>query len=154
MLNQADIGMLFASMQSMYGHSWAHKADAVPIWLRALGGFNREDLKRALAEASRKYPDYPPTLGQFEKLMSGPEKPAPRPNTYLPAPPTPRNKIIANRVMLNVMVNTSGVPDVTLRNMVGLKNALSDEWGVDVTLDDTRDLQRQLQALVRDADAA
>lgn len=152
MLNTSDIGLLFASMQAIYGHSWAHKADAVPIWLRALGGFNRDDLTKALSEVASEYPDFPPTLGQFEKLLSGPNKLPERPNTYLPAPKMDRRRIIANRVMMKVMVSSGGVSKVTLRNMVGLKNALADEWGEDVTQENVRDLCRQLMALVKDDD--
>ena len=84
MIEAKDIGVLFATMRANYGHRWPHSsAEDAEVWLRRLGGFNREDLKQATDIAFARYVDFPPTLGQFTQIIGGPPK---RTNNYLPPP--------------------------------------------------------------------
>ena len=69
MLQTNDVGVLFASMQASYGHTWAHKGDAIPVWQKRLSRFNSADVMRAAEKALAIYPDFPPTLGQFADLV-------------------------------------------------------------------------------------
>lgn len=69
MLTSTDIGELFSQMQAAYGHSWAHKANAMPLWGKMLGGFGRQDVLAAVPKALKTYPDYPPSVGQFADLV-------------------------------------------------------------------------------------
>lgn len=79
MLQTNDIGLLFASLQAVYGHKFAHQADAIPIWQNALRECSVKDIKRGANEAVLAYPDFPPTLGQFVRLLneSAPRLPYP-----------------------------------------------------------------------------
>ena len=79
MLQTNDIGLLFASLQAVYGHKFAHQADAIPIWQNALRECSVRDIKRGANEAVLAYPDFPPTLGQFLRLLneSAPRVPCP-----------------------------------------------------------------------------
>lgn len=74
-----DVGVLFASMQSAYGHRWAHKSDAVPVWQNALRRFPVAAVMRAAEKSVETYPDFPPSLGQFIDLVqySAPALPSP-----------------------------------------------------------------------------
>lgn len=79
MLLTNDIGVLFASLQAVYGHKWAHQGDAIPIWQNALRQCSVKDIMRGANEAVLAYPDFPPTLGQFLRLLneSAPRLPSP-----------------------------------------------------------------------------
>lgn len=70
MLNTDDVAKLFAEMKASYGYRWRQTPDDIPVWLRRLGGFNRQDLQNAVDRASSVYPDGPPNLGQFEGLVT------------------------------------------------------------------------------------
>ena len=147
MLTKEDIGHLFSVMRASYGNQWPHKSDAVEVWLRMLGGYHKTDLDNAIRMAIQNHPNFPPSLGQFEALVSGPK---PQRTTYLPPPDSPRNRKIANKTMLNVMMQTNGVESFTLKNMVLLKNALYKEWGEKVSKKDVKDLHDELMGLVGD----
>lgn len=149
MLSTADIGVLFASMQAAYGHRWAHGSDAIPVWLRAIGGFNRADLERATKQAIETHTDFPPSLGQFVKIIEGPPK---RANTYLPPPKMDKRKAIANRTLLNALMSAGGVPKHTALNMQKLAHALCDEWAEKVTKEDVATLHKELMALTETMD--
>lgn len=147
MLEMRDIGGLFSVFKAAYGHQWSQDADAAEVWLRKLGGYSRDEMTKAARLAVEKHRDYPPTLGQFEILITGVPM-APRPNTYLPAPQMSKARIVANNTMKHVLLKSGGVPPITLKNMVGLKNALADEWVEPITHENVTDLIGQLQALV------
>jgi hypothetical protein len=145
MLTDSDIGQLFAQMQAAYGHQWAHKSDAMPMWKRALGGFQPKDVFNAVGIAVKQYPDFPPSLGQFTAIASGPP---PRPNTYLPGPNVSRAQKVANHVLLQVLIGAQGVDKFVLENLVAMKNALVEEYP-DMTTDDVADVRSQLTALAK-----
>ena len=72
MIEARHIGELFSIMRSTYGHLWPHNsAEDAAIWLRKLGGYSRAEIMQAAASASSRYPDHPPTLGQFEISVTG-----------------------------------------------------------------------------------
>ncbi len=81
MLQTDDVGNLFACLQAAYGHTWAHKADAVPVWQAALKNFSAEQILAAANKAVEKHKDYPPTLPQFLEIVEGRKE---RITTYLP----------------------------------------------------------------------
>ena len=84
MIEAKDIGILFATMRSHYGHLWAQtSAEDAAEWLRRLGGYSREDIRAATDRMPDKFKKHPPTLGQFEAEVGGLPK---RANTYLPPP--------------------------------------------------------------------
>ncbi len=70
MLQTNDVGVLFASLQAAYGHKFAHQADAIPIWQNALRRYSAKEIMRAANAAVLQYADYPPTLGQFVRLLN------------------------------------------------------------------------------------
>ncbi len=70
MLQTNDVGILFASLQAAYGHKFAHQADAIPIWQNALRRYSAKEVMRAANAAVLQYADYPPTLGQFLRLLN------------------------------------------------------------------------------------
>ena len=80
MLTDSDVGQLFAQMQAAYGHQWAHKSDAIPMWKRALGGFSANDVFNAVGKAVKVYPDFPPSLGQFAGMVEYSTPALPGPN--------------------------------------------------------------------------
>lgn len=69
MLTSADMGELFSQMQAAYGHQWAHKANAMPLWMKMLGGFSRQDVLAAVPKVLKAYPDFPPSVGQFTDMV-------------------------------------------------------------------------------------
>lgn len=69
MLTSADMGELFAQLQAAYGHQWAHKADAMPVWAKMLGGYSRSDVLAAVPKVLKAYRDFPPNAGQFADLV-------------------------------------------------------------------------------------
>ena len=69
MLQTNDVGVLFASLQAVYGHKFAHQSDAIPIWQHALRDCSVKDIMRGANTAVLDYPDFPPTLGQFVRLL-------------------------------------------------------------------------------------
>ena len=143
MLQSNDIGVLFATLQAAYGNSWPHKADAIPVWFRALGGFDRGAVQRAAAQAITDYPKFPPSLGQFIEIVSGPKQTR---NTYLPSPQRPKALRIANYALLQVLVEKGGVDRHALRNMVAMKNALLEDFG-DMDKPRAEEMKRQLREL-------
>ena len=94
MLLTNDIGNLFACLQAAYGHTWAHKADAVPVWQTALAGFSADQVMTAANKAVKRYKDFPPTLPQFVEIVRGPKE---RITTYLP--PAPFDKANHDKAM-------------------------------------------------------
>ena len=70
MLQTNDIGVLFAALQACYGHKFAHQADAIPIWLNALRKYSVKEIMRGANAAVLAYSDFPPTLGQFLRLLN------------------------------------------------------------------------------------
>ena len=80
MLQTNDIGVLFASLQAAYGHSWAHKSDAIPIWQAKLNEFSAHQVMSAASEAIEKHPDFPPSVGQLLDILKSHK---PRPTTFL-----------------------------------------------------------------------
>jgi len=87
MLQTNDLGVLFASLQAAYGHKFAHQADAIPIWQNALRRYSAKQVMRGANTAVFEYPDFPPTLGQFVRLL---DEAAPR----LPSPDN-ENSVLA-----------------------------------------------------------
>jgi len=81
MLQTDDVGNLFACLQAAYGHTWAHKADAVPVWQAALKNFSAEQVMTAANVVVERYKDFPPTLPQFVEIVQGRKE---RVTTYLP----------------------------------------------------------------------
>lgn len=79
---QAQTGIstrIWPYMIDMYGHTWirAHGSeDKRGTWTAVLKKFNPVQIKQALADCLRLYPDWPPTLGQFRALA----KMAPNPD--------------------------------------------------------------------------
>ncbi len=84
MLQTDDVGNLFACLQAAYGHTWAHKADAVPVWQAALKDFSAEQVVTAANVVVERYKDFPPTLPQFVEIVQGRKE---RVTTYLPPAP-------------------------------------------------------------------
>ena len=84
MLQTNDIGKLFATLQAAYGHQWAHKADAIPVWQTKLQNFSFPEIMSAASKAIETYTDFPPSVGQFLAILKADQ---PRTTTYLPAPP-------------------------------------------------------------------
>ena len=85
MLQTNDVGILFATLQAAYGHSWAHKADAIPIWQEKLRGYSFDQVMRAASKAIDNYPNFPPSVGQLLEILKA-DNPR-RVTTYLPPPP-------------------------------------------------------------------
>ena len=83
MLLTNDMGILFATMQAAYGHQWAHKADAIPVWQAKLNGYTAKQVMEAASIAIERHSDFPPSVGQFLDVLKAQKKP---PNNYLPAP--------------------------------------------------------------------
>ena len=69
MLQTNDIGVLFATLQAAYGHQWAHKADAIPVWQAKLDGFTPQEIMSAASEAIEKHAEFPPSVGQFLDIL-------------------------------------------------------------------------------------
>lgn len=84
MLMTNDIGVLFASMRTVYGAQWKHGAEAVEVWWNALKEYDSEAIRKATTKVLDMYVDYPPTLPQFLQIVRGPRK---RITTYLPSAP-------------------------------------------------------------------
>ena len=65
---------LFLRFQAIYGNRMTTMWGDVPmsevkaVWADALGGYDGEDLRRALAACQAAYQDFPPTLPQFAGL--------------------------------------------------------------------------------------
>ena len=108
--------------------SWAHKADAVPVWQAALNDFSRSQVMDALEQSIKRYQEYPPSLGQFMELCD-PLSRRPMPNTYLPAPEVSPAHRAAQLTMFNVLGLAGGVEKFTLKLMIDLKNALVVDHG-------------------------
>ena len=81
MLLTNDIGVLFASLQAAYGHKFAHQVDAIPIWQNALRHHSVKEIMRGANKAVFEYPDFPPTLGQFVRLVDEAAPRLPDPNS-------------------------------------------------------------------------
>ena len=148
MITQDDIDRLFEVLKGAYANLWRPNDGDKDVWLRKLGGFTRKDILVAANIAIDRYKKYPPTLGQFTEIVSGPPK---RANTYNAPNRLTNKKRIANLTMLNVIRGNGPVPPFTLNNMVKLKNALSDEWSDDITRENVKDLHSQLIGLVNNA---
>jgi hypothetical protein len=80
MIDANDIGKLFATLQAAYGHSWAHKSDAIPVWHAKLKKFGFSEIMKAASEAIESYPDYPPSVGQLIEII---KKGKPRVSTFI-----------------------------------------------------------------------
>jgi len=80
MLQTNDIGVLFATLQAAYGHQWAHKADAIPVWQAKLDGYTPPQIQAAASRAVEAHPDFPPSVGQFLEILRSNQ---PRATTYL-----------------------------------------------------------------------
>lgn len=148
MLATEDVEDLFTSMRTAYGGQWKHAQGAVRVWRNALSRFTPEDLRRASNTALHEYVNHPPTLPQFLKLVKPPE----RANTYLPAPTMTPAQVAGNKVLAVVLRNAGGVDNYTLKNLVGLKNALVEDCGEQVTEKLIDDLEQQLTALAGNHD--
>jgi len=83
MLQTNDVGILFATLQAAYGHQWAHKADAIPIWQAKLEPYTPEQVMQAASRVIDECPNYPPTLGKLIEILRADR---PRNTKYLPAP--------------------------------------------------------------------
>ncbi len=94
MLQTDDVGNLFACLQAAYGHTWAHRADAVPIWQAALKDFSAQQVMSAANKAIEKYKDFPPTLPQFVEIVQGRKE---RVTTCLP--PAPFDQVNHDKAM-------------------------------------------------------
>lgn len=149
MLQTHEVGKLFAVMQAEYGHRWAHKADAVPVWQEKLRGYNGDQVMSAAAKAPDVYPDFPPTVGQFRQLL---DMSRPRPTTYLPAPRQSSAVTLANKILLQVLRDVGGVDRLCLLNLTKLKNALVEDFPERWGRENKRDAYRQLTALALDHD--
>lgn len=145
----SDIGELFQAMRIAYGAQWKHGVEAIEPWRRALHGSSSDDIRQAAERARKQYPNHPPSMQQFVQIAQGT---APRPSTYLPAPPANPLETKAKRILFAIVRSYN--PDAaTLRTMVALKNALIEDHGdapLDVRFLD--DLHRELTALARNAD--
>jgi len=84
MLMTNDIGVLFASMRTVYGAQWKHGQEAMQVWLSALKHLEPEALRKAMNDALKIHIDFPPTLPQFLQIAEGPKE---RITTYLPPAP-------------------------------------------------------------------
>ena len=144
MLYKEDIGRLFAIMQAAYGNQWRQEADAIPVWLTKLGGFSRYDIDSAASIAIERHKKYPPSLGQFTEIVSGPRE---RANTYLPGPSMAQEMKWANRAMTYVLLKIGGVDSDTLKQMVSLKNALVEDFPQMDQDNFSKEVARQLTAL-------
>ena len=148
MLQTNDIGVLFACLQAAYGHSWAHKADAIPVWQTALIGYDRSQFMDAAEQWIKKFPEFPPSLGQFMEICD-PSSRRPSANTYLPAPETSRAMRAAQLTMLKVLIHAGHVEDFTLKLMTDLKNVLvSDHGDRPADRDYMDNMHQQLMGLV------
>lgn len=78
-LATGDVGHLFAVMQANYGDRWRHGADAVPVWHTKLRVHSLRDVLAAADRSGNHYPEWPPTLGEFQALVreSTPKLPSP-----------------------------------------------------------------------------
>lgn len=121
MLGTRDVSDLFAQMRGSYGHLWPYTAEDIPVWLKKLGGYSREDVMRAANRATSAYLKHPPNVGQFDELVSGP---APRATTYREAPTRPQAMLIGNRLVLRNLMKFGGIDRRQLNLVVELKNAL------------------------------
>ena len=124
MLTDKDVAKLFAVMKSAYGSRWTQAPDAMQVWLRMLGGFKLRDVMTAAKRSIEQHPEFPPTLGQFAKMVELP----PRPNTFLPGPTIEDHQRWANRAMMHVLMKNNGTDKATLKQMIALKNALCEDF--------------------------
>ena len=147
MLQTNDIGVLFATLQACYGHKWAHKSDAIPVWQNALSRFTLPQLMLGADRARKEFPDFPPSLGQFADLCG----PRARANTYLPPPKASKAHMVGNRALLKVVLQFGGVDKFQMRNMQDLKTALAAEIE-QPTKEWLDDLIKQLTALANNHD--
>lgn len=147
MITAKDMGELFSVMRASYGHLWPYGPDDLAVWLKRLGGFQRHELIDATNQCPRKYPDHPPTLGQFEALVSMPK----RASTYLTAPSIGKERQVANYVLLQVLVKVGGVSKFALKNLVDLKNALLEEWQ-EISKENIADMHSQLLTYAQNDD--
>ena len=150
MLQERDIGELFHTMRSSYGHLWPYSSEDIPVWLRRLGGFDRDAVMRAADYAPTQYRNHPPNVGQFEELVAGPPR---RASTYNEPPKMSHAEMIANRVMLRNLMKVGGVDQAQCQLMVSLKNALTEDQGDGrPSRDWIKDLDQQLADLAADHD--
>ncbi len=94
MLMTNDVGVLFASMRTVYGAQWKHGPEAVEVWRNALKEYEPEAIRKATTAILDMHIDYPPNLPQFLQIVEGPKK---RFTTYLP--PAPFNKANHDKAM-------------------------------------------------------
>ena len=106
MLQTNDIGKLFATLQAAYGHQWAHKADAIPIWQTKLQNFSFPEVMSAASKAVEDHPNFPPSVGQFLAILKADK---PRTATYLPAPPFDQQNHDKSIAYMNMLRNMKAV---------------------------------------------
>jgi len=119
-----DIGILFASMRSIYGHLWPHGASDVEVWRRALNEFSAAELQLGANKCLREFPDRPPTMGQFVFMLSSGRPP---PARRIEKPKFSLVRAQANRILMVMLFRADGFPRDTLKAMVELKNALAED---------------------------
>ena len=83
MLQTNDIGVLFATLRSGYGSRWTQGANDIPHWQKVLDGWSVQEIMSAADTATKHYPDFPPTSGQFVVLLKAGKM---RHTMALPAP--------------------------------------------------------------------
>ena len=138
-----DIAVLFQTFEKAYGNQWKYRADAIPVWREKMKNYTAENLTIAAEKAINIHKNYPPTLGQFmDCLRSGHSQYKQRPELEGPQlSPTAR---LANRVMIIAVMASGGVKPLTLRAMISLKNALTEDYEGKNDPDFTVELLRQL----------
>ena len=150
MLQTHEMGTLFATMQASYGHRWAHKADAIPVWQRKLERFSFDRVMWAADQSPDVSPEHPPSVGQFVGICEGRHR-TPAWNTpKLPPPETPDMLRHANLCLIKVLLLVGGVQRAeTLDLMIAAKNAWTEDHA-EFTEAAKAELERDLQGFAED----
>lgn len=153
MLTTHDVATLFQSMRAVYGSQWSHQGpETVEVWRRTLHDFDGPEIMGAANRSLDFHKDYPPSLPQFKDLCKLARRSSVPQISHQRDEITPA-KITANRALLGIIRNINGVDRVTLKNLVGLKNALADEHGPGACTEEYVDsLCDQLEALAANHD--
>jgi hypothetical protein len=138
-----DVSVLFETFEKVYGNQWKQRADAVPVWREKMKSYTAEDLTVAVEKAIDIHKNHPPTLGQFmDCLRSGRGQYNPRPQ--IEGPQLSPVAKLANKVMIIAVMASGGVKPLTLRAMISLKNALTEDYEGKNDPDFPKELLRQL----------
>ena len=94
MLMTNDVGNLFKYMTTLYGRKWTPGPDDIDHWRLALRKYNLDDITAASRKSLEAYPDFPPTLLEFVRLVEDSRPMLPPPGDGNPE----ENIELANRV--------------------------------------------------------